>query len=212
MRHPIPGPDFEKSFLLVNHGRFDTLSGNTMSRGLFAILCVLYIGLAPRKADAQQKKSKASQYRDCEILCADLNLSIQRHPERLGMWLEDALVINESCAGEIVAAAIDAVGNQSELVRAILETAIHTSPRQEREIRAAVERFAIPAAKPMIEPVEEIRRAVMTSMSEKEPEFEVRRALVLDKAVPMPIEEIRRAVIVETKTTKPARRKRGKAG
>ena len=168
-----------------------------MSRRPFVILCVLCIGLAPMEADAQQKKAKASQYRDCETLCADLNLSIQRHPERLGMWLEDALVIDESCAGEIVAAAMDAVGNEPELVRAILETAIHTSPRREREIRAAAKRFSIPAAKPMIEPVEEIRRAVVAGTPEKEPVLEVRRALAPDKAEPMPIEEIRRAVVVE---------------
>jgi len=183
-----------------------------MSRRPFAILCVLCVGLDPMEADAQQKNAKASQYRDCETLCADLNLSIQRHPERLGMWLEDALVINESCAGEIVAAAMDAVGNQPGLVRTILETAIHTVPRREREIRDAARRFAVPSAKPMMEIVEEVRRAVVPGMLGREPAFEVRRALVPDKAEPMPIEEIRRAVVVEVKETKPAKRKRGKAG
>lgn len=156
------------------------------------------------EASAQQKKRPpASQYRDCGTLCADLHASIQRHPQRLGMWLEDALVIHESCAAEIVAAAMDAVSTEPELVRAILETAIHTAPNREKEIRLAAKRFTVPAAQPMTEPVEEIRRAVVMAAPEQETVVEVRRALLPDKVEPQPIEEIRRAVIAEDISVKP---------
>lgn len=137
-----------------------------------------------------QPAKKPTRYRDCNTLCADLNASIQRHPARLGMWLEDALVIHESCAAEIVTAAIDAVGGQPELVRAILETAIHVAPRREQQIRLAARRFKIPAAAKWLEP-------------KPQEVVEVRRALAADKAEPTPLEEVRRAVVPVTASASP---------
>jgi hypothetical protein len=185
-----------------------------MTRPPLAVLSFLFFGCLLVASEAQEKRAKATRYRGCETLCADLHLSIQRSPERLGMWLEDALVIQESCAEEIVAAAMDAVGNQPELVRAILETAIRTAPRREREIRTAVKRFSIPAATPMLEPQEEIRRAVVSGDSlVKQPAIEVRRALAPDQNQTVPIEEVRRAVIVPSRhATQNKRAKAKKVG
>lgn len=152
------------------------------------VLCLLMPAIAVQ-ALAQPAK-KPTRYSDCNTLCADLNASIQRHPARLGMWLEDALVIHESCAAEIVTAAIDAVGSQPELVRAILETAIHVAPRREQQIRLAARRFKIPAAAKWLEP-------------KPQEVVEVRRALAADKAEPTPLEEVRRAVVPVTASASP---------
>jgi hypothetical protein len=153
-----------------------------------AALCLFMLSMAAQVLG--QPAKRPTRYRDCDTLCADLNAAIQRHPGRLGMWLEDALVIHESCAAEIVSSAIDAVGNQPELVRAILETAIHVAPRREQQIRLAARRFKIPAAAQWLEP--------------PAPEIvEVRRALAADKPEPTPLEEVRRAVVPVTASAGP---------
>jgi hypothetical protein len=155
-----------------------------------AILCLLLFGLSVSDTVAQRAKSKSPRYTP-ETLCADLNASIQKHPDRLVMWLEDALVINESCAGDIVTAAIDAVNNDPAQVRVILDTALRVTPHRASQIQAAADSFSVPSAVAMKEPVEEIRRAVVTSA----PVFEVRRALSAKGEEPQPIEEVRRAVV-----------------
>jgi hypothetical protein len=159
-----------------------------------AALCLLLLTTAGQLLGQPAKRStqKSTRYRDCDTLCADLNAAIQRHPGRLGMWLEDALVIHESCAAEIVAAAIDAVDNQPELVRAILETAVHVAPRREQQIRLAARRFKIPAAAEWLEP-------------KPQEVVEVRRALAADKTEPTPLEEVRRAVVPVTASASPPR-------
>ena len=159
-----------------------------------AILCLLLFGLSVSDTVAQRAKSKSPRYTP-ETLCADLNASIQKHPDRLVMWLEDALVINESCAGDIVTAAIDAVNNDPAQLRVILDTALRVTPHRASQIQAAADSFSVPSAVAMKEPVEEIRRAVVTSAPVSEPVFEVRRALSAKVEEPQPIEEVRRAVV-----------------
>jgi len=164
-------------------------------------------------ASAQQKRPQGVKYRGCETLCADLNAAIQKHPERLGMWLEDALVIQEDCVGEIVTAAMDAVGNDPESVRAIQETTLHVAPHRAREIRAAMQRFKIPSAVAFTEPEVEIRRAVVPGKEPPEPPpetVEIRRALAPEAEKPTPIEEVRRAVVVVADPPKPKRTAPGK--
>jgi hypothetical protein len=140
-------------------------------------------------------RAQTSDHADCEGLCANLADSIQRHPGRLVMWLEDALVIRQSCAAQIVQAAMDAVGNEPRQVRLILETALNVAPQQSKQIQAAIHQFSIPSAIKAVEPVEEIRRAVVAATTEMEPMIEVRRALSPQDASTQPLEEIRRAVL-----------------
>ncbi len=111
------------------------------------------------------------------------------------MWLEDALVINESCAGDIVTAAIDAVNNNPQQVRVILDTALRVTPHRAKQIQVAADNFSVPSAVAMKEPVEEIRRAVVSGGPASEPVFEIRRALSSKVEEPQPIEEVRRAVV-----------------
>jgi hypothetical protein len=147
-----------------------------------AFLYLLLFGLSLSDAWAQRARSKPPPYTR-ETLCADLNASIQKHPERLVMWLEDALVINESCAGAIVTAAIDAVNNNPGQVRVILDTALRVTPHRARQIQAAADSFSVPSAMAMKEPVEEIRRALSAKVEEPQPIEEIRRAVVPEKVV-----------------------------
>ncbi len=180
-------------------------------------LCLLWMPLLflPWAGEARTRgkatpKAQATTYRGCAILCADLNASIQRHPERLAMWLEDALVIRESCVADIVTAAIDAVGNDPEKVRFILDTAIHVSPMRESQIRLAARQFRVPAAGQLAEPVEEIRRAVVPAAPQAPAEpstvVEVRRALWVHQKEPTPIIEVRRAVVPVTASVETPRK------
>lgn len=168
-----------------------------MRHGTSVLLCGLIL-MGTEISSAQTKASKGLQYRSCETLCADLHASIQKHPERLGMWLEDALVIHEDCVSEIVSAAMDAVGNDPESVRAIQETTLHVAPHRRQEIITALKHFKVPAALAWKELEEEVRRAVVPGRETPAAEtFEVRRALV-PEAAEKPIEEIRRAVIASS--------------
>jgi hypothetical protein len=93
----------------------------------------------------------------CEDLCANLIAAIQRQPGTLEMRLEDALVIHESCAPEIVGAAMYAVRAEPGKVNKILATALKLAPRRADAIRAAVAGYKSSNYAPVVR--EEIRRA-----------------------------------------------------
>lgn len=126
----------------------------------------------------------------CEILCANLKKSIEERPDMLVMRLEDALVINEPCAGEIVTAAIDAVGAKPHLVRVILDTAIKVVPARSETVMAAARSYAPGKVKELV--YEEVRRAEMPPGA---PLMEIRRAEPAHVIGPGPVEEIRRAEV-----------------
>ncbi len=148
----------------------------------------------------------------CEVLCANLTKAIQDRPDTLVMRLEDALVINEPCAAEIVTAAIDAVRGRPALVQQIMDTALKVAPSRSSIVMNAVRTY-----RPLKERVvvqEEVRRAE-TPYSQP---LEIRRAEVASSMGSRPIEEIRRAlpppvpVVVEAPLTKrPSSRGRKKS-
>lgn len=126
----------------------------------------------------------------CEILCANLKKSIEERPDMLVMRLEDALVINETCAGEIVTAAIDAVRAKPQLVRVILETAMKVVPARSETVMAAARSYEPGKVKELV--YEEVRRAEMPPGA---PLMEIRRAEPAHVIGPEPVEEIRRAEV-----------------
>lgn len=162
-----------------------------------AIVLLFDLLLTGVQAAIEPQRAKATPDQRCDKLCADLITSIQKHPARLGMWLEDALVINESCAVEIITAAMDAVNNDPEYVRIIEATALHVAPQRASQIRAALRKFTIPAAQAWEEPAQEIRRAIVPLQPDSTGPLEVRRAIVpaAGKAAPEPPEEVRRALL-----------------
>jgi hypothetical protein len=93
----------------------------------------------------------------CEELCADLIAAIQRQPAMLEMRLEDALVMQESCAAELVSAAKYAVRDNPNQLSLILKTALKLAPQRTVAIRAALA-YQRPVL-PQTVVQEEVRRA-----------------------------------------------------
>ncbi|MGV3660636.1 MAG: hypothetical protein ACO1TE_10645 [Prosthecobacter sp.] len=164
---------------------------------LICALCLMV--LAMPLAHAQPVKAKQSQLA-CEALCGELFASIRAEPDKMVMRLEEALVINEACAGEIVTAAIDAVNSEPAMVRKIVDTAMDVAPRRSAAVTAAVNNYAVPEvamATPVAAAPEqlEVRRAELPEIIRPKPAAgeEVRRAELPLVNQSMPIVEIRRA-------------------
>lgn len=127
------------------------------------------------------------------VLSESLKESIRSQPQNLVMRLEDALVMDESSAAELVIAAMDAVNGNQTQAKQILETALKVAPHRSALVMEAVHSYI---------PMSEVRPAVFERMDESEvmdvreeasPVEEIRRAEV----VAQPGEEIRRAVLPE---------------
>ena len=85
----------------------------------------------------------------CQDIAADVTAAIQKDPAKLLMVVEDALVINEACAGEIVKAAIAASNADAQLANQIGQTAISVAPKMSNVIADAVI-AAMPGAGPSL--------------------------------------------------------------
>ncbi len=120
--------------------------------------CLILFALLAQVLGAHAQAPRAKLWvSPCEDLCANLIAAIQRQPDTLEMRLEDALVINESCAAEIVASAMHAVRAEPRQVSKILETALNLAPRRSAAIREAIASYTPAAFMPVVQ--EEIRRA-----------------------------------------------------
>lgn len=171
---------------------------------LICVLCLMV--LAMPWARAQPVKAKQSQLA-CEALCGELFASIRAEPDKMVMRLEEALIINEACAGEIVTAAIDAVNSEPAMVRKIVDTAMDIAPRHASAVTAAVNNYATPevamatpvspppAAPGAVPEQVEVRRAELPEVVRPQPAAgeEVRRAELPLVTRSLPIVEVRRA-------------------
>ncbi len=70
-----------------------------------------------------------AQSSNCDDISRDVSAAIQKDPSKALMIVEDALVINESCACEIIKAAIIASQADSALVNQIVQTGISVAPK-----------------------------------------------------------------------------------
>lgn len=132
---------------------------------------------------------------DCETLCGELFAAIRADPSKMVMRLEEALVIHESCAAEIVTAAIDAVNADPAQVRKIVDTAMELAPARAAKITAAVKHYTAPVVAAAAEEQVEIRRAVLPDAAPAQPMAgeQVRRAELPLETRSIPIIEVRRA-------------------
>ncbi|MCB1279544.1 hypothetical protein [Prosthecobacter sp.] len=155
------------------------------------LFCLLPLVSSP--AQAQPVKATRSQI-TCEALCAELFAAIRAEPEKMEMRLEEALVIHESCAAEIVTAAMDAVSADPAKVKKIVNTAKELAPGRTAKIAAAVKNYSAPS-KISVEEQVEVRRAEISDVATVKllPGEEVRRAEVPNEPDNVPIVEIRRA-------------------
>lgn len=65
----------------------------------------------------------------CADITRDVTAAVTNDPSKVLMIVEDALVINESCAGDIVKAAILASKADASLANQIIQTAISVAPK-----------------------------------------------------------------------------------
>ena len=158
--------------------------------------CLLALVTSPGRS--QPVKSTPVQI-TCETLCGELFTSIRMEPDKMVMRLEEALVIHEACAGDIVTAAIDAVNADPARVRKIVETAMDLAPARAAMITAAVKNYTAPVVVAAAEEPMEVRRAVLPAVAPPQPMAgeQVRRAELPLQTRSIPIVEVRRAEPVE---------------
>ncbi|MES2596109.1 MAG: hypothetical protein V4662_12270 [Verrucomicrobiota bacterium] len=65
----------------------------------------------------------------CDDISRDVTVAVEKEPGKVLMIVEDALVINETCACEITRAAILASKADATLVNQIVQTAISVAPK-----------------------------------------------------------------------------------
>lgn len=73
--------------------------------------------------------SAQAQTNSCADIANDVASAIQKDPSKTLMIVEDALVINETCACEIIKAAIVASKADATLVNQIVQTGISVAPK-----------------------------------------------------------------------------------
>jgi len=66
---------------------------------------------------------------NCDKIAQDVRESVTKEPTKVLMIVEDALVINETCACEIVKAAITASNADQPMVKQIVQTAVAVAPK-----------------------------------------------------------------------------------
>lgn len=111
---------------------------------------------------------------NCAEIANDVGVAVSKDPSKVLMVVEDALVINEGCAGEIVKAAI--IASKADPVQAnqIVQTAVSVAPKMAAVINdsAASVVPGLVASAPVV-PVDESVRPVFDEknpvMSDKNP-------------------------------------------
>ena len=83
-------------------------------------LCALLASSSVAMADSKPK---------CGTIAKDVQASVTKEPSKVLMIVEDALVINESCACEIVKTAIAASHADAAMVKQIVQTAVAVAPK-----------------------------------------------------------------------------------
>lgn len=84
--------------------------------------CLLIFASASRLA--------AQSLGNCSEISNDVRVAVEKDPAKVLMVVEDALVINEGCAGDIVKAAISASKADANLANQIVQTAVSVAPKQ----------------------------------------------------------------------------------
>lgn len=83
-------------------------------------LCVILASTGGALADSKPQ---------CDTIAKDVQASVTKEPTKVLMIVEDALVINESCACEIVKTAIVASHADAAMIKQIVQTALAVAPK-----------------------------------------------------------------------------------
>lgn len=80
----------------------------------------------------------------CSDIASDVRVAVEKDPSKVLMVVEDALVINEGCASDIVTAAISASKADAALASQIVQTAVSVAPKMAGVINEAAA-MAVPS-------------------------------------------------------------------
>jgi hypothetical protein len=104
----------------------------------------------------------------CSDVANDVRTAVSKDPSKVLMIVEDALVINESCACEIVKAAITASNADKALIEQITQTAISVAPKM-AAIIAECANATVPGSVAALEPATETVATAEPTVSSKNP-------------------------------------------
>ena len=91
--------------------------------------------------------SSGAETASCDKVSTDLKAAIEREPKKVLVFIEDAMVANESCACEIVKTAVQASKADGDLLKQIVLTATNVAPKMSAKI-AECAGMAAPATAP----------------------------------------------------------------
>ncbi|MBV6501598.1 MAG: hypothetical protein CJBNEKGG_04113 [Prosthecobacter sp.] len=97
---------------------------------------------------------------ECDDITRDVAAAVSKEPGKVLMIIEDALVINESCACEIIKAAITAANADATLVGQIVQTGISVAPKMAGVITDCAAEISPSAAASVVPPVVESGKQV----------------------------------------------------
>lgn len=120
--------------------------------------CACLFILAASVASAQSASN-------CTEISNDVRVAVEKDPSKVLMVVEDALVINEGCAGEIVKTAIIASKADATLAGQIVQTGVSVAPKMAGVINDAA--IALVPGLAATAPVPAIERPI--AVSEKNP-------------------------------------------
>lgn len=113
-----------------DHSRYNTaMKASTHgSIAKFVAIAMITMTCLPSMAVGEDK---------CRDISNDVKAAVEKDPAKVLMVVEDALVINEGCAGEIVKAAITASKADTTQADQIVQTALSVAPKMAFEINDA---------------------------------------------------------------------------
>jgi hypothetical protein len=125
--------------------------------------------------------SSAQTPGNCTEISNDVRVAVEKDPSKVLMVVEDALVINEGCAGDIVKTAIIASKADPAMAGQIVKTAVSVAPKMAGVINDAA-LSVVPGLAVVTPPAADVERPVSVT-SEKNP----KNPIVVDKnPVPPP--------------------------
>jgi hypothetical protein len=111
----------------------------------------------------------------CDDITRDVAAAVSKEPGKVLMIIEDALVINESCACEIIKAAITAANADATLVGQIVQTGISVAPKMAGVITdcaAAISPSAAASvAPPIVDSGKQVKNPLPVSPAPEEEDF-----------------------------------------
>lgn len=96
---------------------------------------------------------RAGDSTNCDNVATLVRDAVEKEPQKVLVIVEDNMVANETCACEIVKAAIRASKADAEMVKQIVQTAVHVAPNQSILIAECVSTVAPDNSKGVVDTV-----------------------------------------------------------